>query len=66
VVPNCPEKNEAKGQDTMVFSGEEAMFWVQSFFENQQLANVHNMDDDGIARLKTEIELREQNNERLS
>jgi hypothetical protein len=66
VVPNCPEKNEAKGQDTMVFPGEEAIVWVQSFFENQQLANVHNMDDDGIARLKTETELREQNIKRLS
>jgi hypothetical protein len=34
--------------------------------ENQQLAIVHNMDDDGKARLKTEIELREQHNSRLS
>jgi hypothetical protein len=36
--------------------------------ENQQLANVHNMGDDEIARLKTEIELlmRKQNDSRLS
>jgi hypothetical protein len=34
--------------------------------ENQQLDNAHNMDDDGIARLKTEVEMSEQNNSRLS
>ena len=30
--------------------------------ENHRLLNVHNMDDDGISKLKTEIELLEQNN----
>jgi hypothetical protein len=48
-------------------------FWQRSHWlfrdkvlENQQLANVHNMNDNGIARLKTEIELREQKKSRFS
>jgi hypothetical protein len=42
------------------------LFGDKVFSDNQQLANVYNMDDDGIARLKTDIELRQQNNSRLS
>jgi hypothetical protein len=65
MVPICPVKIVAKGQDTMARSGKEAIFG-NKVLENQQLANVQNMDDDGIARLKTDIELREQNNSRFS
>jgi hypothetical protein len=50
MVPNCPFKIEAKGQD-MAY---------------RQLENIHNMDDDGKSSLKTEIKLREQNSSLFS
>jgi hypothetical protein len=58
MVSNCPVKIEAKGQDTRDLSDEEAIVWRQSFGKSAaQLNTFHNMDNDGISRLKTEIQL---------
>jgi hypothetical protein len=55
---------EGAGYVRWIFLVKKALFG-DNVLENQQLANVHNIDDDGIARLKTETELREQNNSPL-
>jgi hypothetical protein len=39
----------------MDLSSEETIVWQQFFSENQQLANGHNMDDDGIDKLKPKL-----------
>jgi hypothetical protein len=50
-----------RGRIRQIFLAEKPLFG-DKVLENQQLDTIHNMDDDGIARVKTEIELREQNN----
>jgi hypothetical protein len=60
-------KLRRRGRIQRILGAKKPMFG-EKVLEYLQLAYVDNMDDDndGTARLKTEIELREQNNSRLS
>jgi hypothetical protein len=53
-----------RGRIRQIFLEKKPLFG-DKVLENKQLANFHNIDDEGISRLKHEIELRQQNNSRF-